>query len=229
VKIARGVHPDVLVVEPGDTGTIKVDQIRDVVDRSSFRPFEGRRRVVVVNDADAMVAAAQNALLKILEEPPPSSVFVLVTSRPDVLLPTVRSRCIRLAFAEGGAAEVDSEAVEVAVRVLEQAASGADASRLDAAKDLLTGTGRSTAADDRAQVSSHLRAIASLLRDIAAAATGAETPLVNEAVKSQLVRLVPAYRGRRGVEAFAAIDSALAAIAGNTGIKVVADWLVLQL
>jgi DNA polymerase III delta' subunit len=228
VKISRGVHPDVLVVEPGDSGTIKVDQIRDVVDRSSFRPFEGKRRVVIVDDADAMVPAAQNALLKTLEEPTPSSVFVLVTSRPDILLPTVRSRCIRLVFAEGAAAEVDSEAVDVAVRVLEQTAAGTDSTRLDAAKDLLAGTGRS-AAEDRVQVSSHLRAMASLLRDIEVASTGAEAPLVNEALKPQLGRLVQAYRGRRGVEAFAAIDAALTAIAGNTGIKVVADWLVLQL
>jgi len=228
VKISRGVHPDVLVVEPGDTGTIKVDQIRDVVDRSSFRPFEGKRRVVVVDDADAMVPAAQNALLKTLEEPTPSSVFVLVTARPDVLLPTVRSRCIRLVFAEGAAAEVDSEAVDVAVRVLEQTAAGTDNARLDAAKDLLAGTGRS-AAEDRVQVSSHLRAMASLLRDIEVASTGAEAPIVNEALKPELGGLVQAYRGRRGVEAFAAIDAALTAIAGNTGIKVVADWLVLQL
>src|SRR5215831_3900257 len=98
VRIARGVHPDVLIVEPGDSGTIKIDQVRDVVDRAAYRPFEGKRRVVIVDDADALVAAAQNALLKTLEEPPPSSIFILLTPRPDVLLPTVRSRCPRLSF-----------------------------------------------------------------------------------------------------------------------------------
>src|SRR2546423_1366914 len=97
-RIARGVHPDVLIVEPGETGSIKIEQIREIVDRAAYRPFEGRRRVVIVDDADAMAAAAQNALLKTLEEPPPSSVFMLVTSRPDMLLPTVRSRCPLLRF-----------------------------------------------------------------------------------------------------------------------------------
>src|SRR5438128_3470781 len=46
-RIARGVHPDVLLVDPSDAGSIKVDQIRDVIDRAGFRPFEGRRRAVI--------------------------------------------------------------------------------------------------------------------------------------------------------------------------------------
>ena len=105
-RIARGVHPDVPIVEPGDLGSIKIEQIRDVVDRAGYRPFEGRRRVVIIDDAEAMVDAAQNALLKTLEEPPPTSVFVLVSSMPDALLPTVLSRCQRLRFGELSAAEV---------------------------------------------------------------------------------------------------------------------------
>jgi DNA polymerase-3 subunit delta' len=97
-RIARGVHADVLVIEPGDSGAIKLDQVREAIDRSAYRPFEGRRRLVIVDQADALNPEAQNALLKTLEEPPPASVFVLITNRPDVLLPTVRSRCQRLRF-----------------------------------------------------------------------------------------------------------------------------------
>ena len=97
-RIARGIHPDVIVVEPGDMGTIKIEQLRDVIDRSQYRPFEGRRRVVIIDEADAAGDDAQSALLKTLEEPPSASVFILVSSMPDALLPTVLSRCPRLRF-----------------------------------------------------------------------------------------------------------------------------------
>lgn len=97
-RIARDVHPDVIVLSPGDTGSIKIEQVRDVIDKAGYRPFEGRRRVVIVDEADALVPQAQNALLKTLEEPPSASVFLLVSSVPDSLLATVRSRCPRLRF-----------------------------------------------------------------------------------------------------------------------------------
>ena len=105
-RIARGVHADLLMIAPGDSGSIKVDQIREAIDRSSYRPFEGRRRVVIVDEADALMGEAQNALLKTLEEPPPASIFVLATPRSDLLLPTVRSRCQRLRFGALSASEI---------------------------------------------------------------------------------------------------------------------------
>ena len=105
-RIARGAHGDVQLIEPGDTGSIKVDQIRAAIERSVYRPFEGRKRVTIIDQADALMDSAQNALLKTLEEPLPASVFILVTSRPDVLLTTVRSRCAHLRFGRLQSAEV---------------------------------------------------------------------------------------------------------------------------
>ena len=230
MRIARGVHPDVVVLEPGDSGAIKIDQVRDVVDRAAYRPFEGRRRVVVIDQADALVAAAQNALLKTLEEPPSASVFVLLTARPDMLLATVRSRCIKLWFPEEAAADVPAGSRDAAERVLRQAAASADPRRrIEAAKELLTGTGGS-AASDREQLAAHLLAIASLLRDVELLAARADSSrLANADMKPALDRLTPAYQGDRGIRAFAAVDPALVALDRNGGVKVVADWLVLQL
>ena len=105
-RIARGAHPDVMTIEAGDTGSIKIEQVRAAIERAVFKPFEGRRRVTIIEQADALVPAAQNALLKTLEEPLPASVFVLVTARPDTLLPTVRSRCAHLRFGRLQVAEV---------------------------------------------------------------------------------------------------------------------------
>jgi DNA polymerase-3 subunit delta' len=105
-RIARGVHPDVQTVVAGESGSIKVEQIREVVDGTMYRPFEGKRRVTLIDDAEALMPSAQNALLKTLEEPPASSIFILVTSRPDALLPTVTSRCSLMRFGRLSPADV---------------------------------------------------------------------------------------------------------------------------
>ena len=225
-RIARGVHPDILVVEPGETGTIKIEQVRDVVDRAAYRPFEGRLRVVIVDEADALQIAAQNALLKTLEEPPSASMFILVTARPDVLLPTVRSRCIRLWFAAGSAGEADDEARDVAERVLAHAAGTSDARRrLEGAKDLLAKG--NPGATDREQLVVHLRAMSSLLRDLVLA--GAQAGDGSAGTGAVARGLTAAYQGERGVQAFAAVDRALLALDRNAGVKIVADWVLLQL
>jgi DNA polymerase III subunit delta' len=264
-RIVRGVHPDVLVVAPDDRGSIRMEHVRDIVDRSAYRPFEGRRRVVIIDEADALVTAAQHALLKTLEEPPPSSVFILVTARPDVLLPTVRSRCPQLRFrplaaddiatvlvargfreseARAVAATADGsvgqaleasagelvEARDIAQRVLEYASANREPGRrIDGAKELLPKTGATSAAD-RDQLASHLRAMASLLRDVEVLATRADDrTIANPDVRPALERLTETYRGERGIRAFSAIDQALVALDRNAGVKLVADWVVLQL
>lgn len=86
------------LVGPDDRDSIKVDVVREVLARTAFRPFDGRRRVVIIDRAECLEISSQNALLKSLEEPPPGTVFILVTALPDALLHTVRSRCPRLRF-----------------------------------------------------------------------------------------------------------------------------------
>jgi DNA polymerase-3 subunit delta' len=141
-RIGRGVHADVLVVEPGDSGTIKLDQVREAIDRTAYRPFEGRRRLVMIDHADALNVEAQNALLKTLEEPPPASVFVLITDRPDMLLPTVRSRCQRLRFGPLSPGDV------AAVLVRDHGMSPAEAHAAAAAADGSIGRALDGSAED---------------------------------------------------------------------------------
>lgn len=101
VQIRAGSHPDVWVVRPSEssaTRTISVDQIREVVRKVGYHRFSARRRVVIVDPAEAMTPTAANALLKTLEEPPQGTGFVLVTHQAEALLPTIRSRCQRIRF-----------------------------------------------------------------------------------------------------------------------------------
>jgi DNA polymerase-3 subunit delta' len=263
-RIARGVHPDVLVINPNENGNIKIEPVRDAIDRAQYRPFEGRRRVVIIDEADGLVSHAQNALLKTLEEPTPSSVFILVTSMPDMLLPTVLSRCPQLRFRPlsleemvkaliaRGRTETDARAVAatadgslgqalqanavelvesraLAQQVLEKAAAQPDpARRVESAQQLITKP--PSGVTERDQLATHLRAMAVLLRDVEVLATGAdERTLANADVRAALERLSNTYRGERGTRAFAAVDRALFALQRNAGVKLVADWLVLQL
>src|SRR3954454_15696470 len=136
-RIVRGVHPDVLLIAPGDSGSIKIDTVRDAIDRSAYRPFEGRRRVVIIDEADALVPQAQNALLKTLEEPPSASIFILVTSKPDALLPTVLSRSPRLRFRaleQGDVAEalIQKGRSEIEAHAVASTANGSVAQALEA-------------------------------------------------------------------------------------------------
>jgi DNA polymerase III subunit delta' len=90
-KILSGTHPDVRLVQPEGT-FIKIDQVRAMIDEIAYQPFEGRYRVVIFDGADQMRKEAANCLLKTLEEPPSRSILILVTTRPYLLLETIRSR-----------------------------------------------------------------------------------------------------------------------------------------
>lgn len=98
-KIDSGNHPDVFIVLPeGASGSIKIGKIRDIIYEASLKPYEGKKRVFIINDAEAMTEEAQNALLKLLEEPPQNHILILTSSNPGGMLPTVLSRCKVLKF-----------------------------------------------------------------------------------------------------------------------------------
>lgn len=96
-KIKSGNHPDIILVEP--TGNfIRINQIRNLCNTLTMKPYEARLRVVIISDAQAMNPAASNALLKMLEEPPDRTVLILTAVHTSDLLPTIVSRCQHIRF-----------------------------------------------------------------------------------------------------------------------------------
>lgn len=103
--------PDLLTIEPDRERAvpqIKIEQIRELEHHLVYRPLIGSRKICLIDDADRMTLAAANALLKTLEEPPPHSLFVLISSRPSALPSTVRSRCHALRFAPPARTQVEA-------------------------------------------------------------------------------------------------------------------------
>jgi DNA polymerase-3 subunit delta' len=98
-QVAAGSHPDLqrVGVAPGKK-EIGVERAREVKRFTQLQPVAGKVKIAIIDDAHMLTVAAQNALLKTLEEPPDRSVLILVANNPDALLPTVRSRCQRLQF-----------------------------------------------------------------------------------------------------------------------------------
>jgi DNA polymerase-3 subunit delta' len=110
-KIAAAIHPDVVtLMREGAAQIVPIESVRtQVIARVGFPPHEGELRVFIVEEATALAPPAANALLKTLEEPPSRTMFVLCTTAPEQLLPTIRSRCQRVRFAAGTALPADAD------------------------------------------------------------------------------------------------------------------------
>jgi DNA polymerase III subunit delta' len=221
-RAARGLHPDAILVEP-DGLSIKIEQVRDAVREIAGRPFEGRARAIVFDEAHLLTEQAQNALLKSLEEPPLTSHVFLVTASPQALLPTIRSRCQMLRFSPLPQARLEAH-------LRERSGLSADEARLRAAlsggslgaalafeseawRDLRVellelletlgaggALGRMHAAERLAEMDDPvlaLTALRSLLRDVAALRAGSPA-LLNADVEA---RLEPLARGPLGERA----------------------------
>jgi DNA polymerase-3 subunit delta' len=97
IKLKSGNHPDLSVIRPVGAG-IKIHQIRELKKSLSFPPFEAETRIIIIEDAQTMGREAGNSLLKILEEPPPHNLLLLVAADSEPLLGTIISRCQVIPF-----------------------------------------------------------------------------------------------------------------------------------
>ncbi|RPI28497.1 MAG: DNA polymerase III subunit delta' [Acidobacteria bacterium] len=107
VKAEAGNHPDITLFVP-ENNHIKIDAMRELSREAHYRPFEGRAKVFVVDQAEKMTEEAANSLLKTLEEPPSTSHLILVTAFPQRLLSTIRSRCQTFSFRSLTRGEISS-------------------------------------------------------------------------------------------------------------------------
>lgn len=96
-KIEKQIHPDVEVIS-ADGQSIKIERIRTLIEELAFKPYEGRKKIVIFDEAERLTLQAMNALLKTLEEPRGETLLILVTSHPQAIIPTVRSRCQEVCF-----------------------------------------------------------------------------------------------------------------------------------
>ncbi len=96
-KVAALSHPDVHLLS-ADGDEIKIDQIRQVQNELALKPFEGVKKILIVDGAENMNTASANAFLKTLEEPPGEALIILISAMPQSLLPTIRSRCQEIRF-----------------------------------------------------------------------------------------------------------------------------------
>lgn len=98
-KIKHGNHPDLIHFSPeGKSGMHAVDSIRHLIDLIYLPPLEASKKIFIIHSAERMLTYSSNALLKTFEEPTLHSIIILLTDRPQLLLPTIRSRCIKIPF-----------------------------------------------------------------------------------------------------------------------------------
>ncbi|MGE4548472.1 MAG: hypothetical protein AB7C89_02845 [Intestinibacillus sp.] len=134
-KVREGIHPDLTTVDEDDR-ELKVELARTIRSAVSVLPNDGDRRVVILRHAQNLNAAAQNALLKTLEEPPRYAFFILTSEKPGALLPTILSRCTRYALAPPAQEAPDETLPPILAPILAALAAGEEFELLRAAMAL---------------------------------------------------------------------------------------------
>lgn len=191
-RIEADNHPDVLWVRPASKlRVIRVAQVRDLMHAIYLKPTEARWKVALLAAAERLNDQAANALLKTLEEPPANAVLILLSSRPDQLMDTVISRCLRLRFASGADVRGGEGKVDDWLREFAQGLAGGRLTVLERYR--LLGTLLARLASLREQIANELQERSQL------EANPDAEPDLKEKWETELAAAVEAeYRRRRG-------------------------------
>lgn len=111
LSIQSGTHPDIIEIDAASNNG--VDEIRDLIEKVKYSPIEGKYKVYIIDEVHMLSQGAFNALLKTLEEPPTHVIFILATTEPHKVLPTIISRCQRFDFTKVPQSEIGSRVREV--------------------------------------------------------------------------------------------------------------------
>ena len=252
-------HPDFTLIEPDRelaNPQIKIEQIRGLEQQIIYRPLIGRFKIVLIDEADRMTIGAANALLKTLEEPPGHSIFVLTTSRPYALLPTIQSRCQSLRFVPAAQTQVeaalivkrnippdDARLVAIASQSRVGLALHTDVKSLRSTQDefhtllssaslrsitVLLGAAESLAKSDRAGEA--LEWIAQWLRDLMLVTIGAQSDLLlNSERRAELNEIARSVRLDALLDLLAEVERIQRASTRNINLQLALEALFLQL
>lgn len=257
LKLSNDNHPDLMWVE-AEGASIRIDQAREIAAATRYRPNEGRWRVIVIAQCEKMGEAAANALLKTIEEPGGQTLFILMTSFPNLLLPTIRSRCALVSFgrlttehteeilrAQG----VPEDEVATLARVSRGAPGRAFALRADedwtrrttwisdfvriANGDEMSGlrfAAELSENRDRALLEERLLLWMGILRDAMVLSSTKRIDMVhNQDAQEGIIALARALDNPRAVMWMDALERARRRIRGNVNLRLIMDSLVLEL
>ena len=110
-EVIEGSHPDVIEIDAASNNG--VEQVRDLIDKVNYLPIKGRYKVYIIDEVHMMTANAFNALLKTLEEPPAHVIFILATTEPHNIIPTILSRCQRYDFTKVSDADIEERMMTI--------------------------------------------------------------------------------------------------------------------
>ncbi len=254
-QAVQGSHPD-LVTVAADGASLKIDQIRALQQEAALAPYYGGARVFLIEEAERLTAEAANSLLKILEEPPAGTVFVLTAASPHALLPTIVSRCRLLKFAPLAADAlsrllVARGAAEGPARVAARLSGGRVGEALTllepdglalrdkavaavaalAGGDAVFAAGEAAALDKLppAELAAFLRHLAQVLRDLLVIKSGQPSLVFNQDIIDKLQALAAGWREAGLDRALTAVKEAGRAMEGNANSRLTSEAMLIQL
>ncbi|SFL84503.1 DNA polymerase III, delta prime subunit [Pelosinus propionicus DSM 13327] len=255
-QISYGSHPDLLLIAPDGTN-IKIEQIRTLQQELSMASFNGERRVCIIDGAELMTTQAANSLLKVLEDPPGEIVFLLLAANKQMLLTTILSRCMVIAFqplpddllaqalmtkgyfpeASQVAARLSGGRIGIALALLEPEGLSLRNQALEIIQNLMDSklevvwqSAGILEKMERSEILAFIKYITYILRDILLLVAGQGKQLLfNIDIAEDLCEVADRWSESRLVTAIGAVESARRALLANANTRLTSEALLIKI